>query len=64
MRWAGHLALIGMRKGVYGVLVGKPEENILPGRCNRWEGNIKMDLRELGSEGMDWIDLAQEWDKC
>jgi hypothetical protein len=42
------MSRLGMRRGVYGVLVGKPEEKILPGRCNRWEGNIKMDLRELG----------------
>jgi hypothetical protein len=54
---------MGMRRGVYGVLVGKPEETILPGRCNRWEGDIKIDLKELGWEGMYWIDLAQDWDK-
>jgi len=52
-----------MRRGVYSVLVGKPEEKRLPGRRNRWEGNIKMDIQELGWEGMDWIDLTQDWDK-
>ena len=57
------MASMGMRRGVYGVLVGKPEEKILPGRCNRWEGDIKIDLKELGWEGMYWIDLAQDWDK-
>jgi hypothetical protein len=54
---------MGMRGSVYRVLVGKPEGKSLPGRRNRWEGNIKMDLPELGWEGMDWIDLAQDWDK-
>ena len=44
--------------------MGKPEERSLPGRRNRWEGNIKMDFQELGWESMDWIDLAQDWDKC
>jgi len=52
-----------MRTGVYSVLVWKPEEKRLPGRRNRWEGNIKMDLQELGWKSMDWIDLTQDWEK-
>jgi hypothetical protein len=45
MRWAGHVACMGERIDVYGVLVGKPEGNRLLGRPrSRWENNIKMDL--------------------
>jgi hypothetical protein len=47
-------------KGVYGVLVGRPEGKSPPGRPRRrWEDNIKMDLRELGIDGTNWIRLAQ-----
>jgi hypothetical protein len=45
------------------ILVGKPEGNRLfggPGR--RWMDNIKMDLREIGWGGMDWINLAEDRD--
>jgi len=43
--------------------VGKPEGKRLLGRPRRsWEDNIKMDLQEVGCEGMDWIDLAQNRD--
>jgi hypothetical protein len=45
------------------VLVGKPEGRRPLGRPSRWEDNIKMDLREVGWEGMDWIDLAQDRDR-
>ena len=56
MRWAGHVACLGERKGVYKVLVGKPEEKRQLGRPRRrWEDNIKM-----GCGSMDWIDLAQD----
>ena len=45
MRWAGHVALMGERRGVYRVLVGKPEGKRPLGRPRRrWEDNIKMDL--------------------
>jgi len=54
---------MGIRRVVCRVLVGKPEERSLPGRRNRGEGNIKMEIQELGWEGTDWIDLAQDWDK-
>ena len=48
---------------MYRVLVGKPEGKRPLGRPRRkWEGNIKMDLQEVGLEGMDWIDLAQDRD--
>jgi hypothetical protein len=48
MRWAGHVERIGERKGVYSVLVGKPEGKRLLGRTGcRWEDNIKMDFQEV-----------------
>jgi hypothetical protein len=44
--------------------VGNPEEKIPLGRLTRrWVDNIKMDLREIGSGGMDWIDLVQDRDQ-
>ena len=64
MRWAGHVALMGERKGVYRVLVGKPEgKRPLERPRRRWEDNIKMDLQEAGCGGTDWIDLAQDRDR-
>jgi hypothetical protein len=49
----------GERRGAYRDLVGKPEGRRPLGRPKRrWEDNIKMDLREVGWEGADWIDLA------
>ena len=51
------------RKGVYKVLVGKPERKRPPGRpSRRWENNIKMDLQEVEYDGMDWIELVQDRD--
>ena len=59
MRWAGYVARMGESRGVYRVLVGKPEGKRLLGRPRRrWEDNIKMDLQEVGCGGMDWIELA------
>jgi len=50
---------MGERRVVYRVLFGKPEGKRSVGRPRlRWEFNIKMDLPEVGCEGMDWIDLA------
>ena len=56
MRWAGHVAGMRERRGIYRVLVGKPEGKRPHGRpiC-RWEDNNKMDLQEVGYGGMDWI---------
>jgi len=52
------------RRGVYRVLVGKPEGKRPLGRLShRWEDNIKMDLQELGCGVMDWIELAQDRDR-
>jgi len=64
MRWAGHVARMGERRGVYRVLLGKPERKRPLGRPRRrWDDNIKMDLQEVGSGGMDWIELAQDRDR-
>jgi hypothetical protein len=64
LRWAGHVALMGERRGPYRALVGKPEGRRPLGRPRRrWEDNIKMDLREVGWGGMDWINLAQDRDR-
>ena len=61
MRWAGHIARMGKSRGVFRVLVGKPEGKRPLGRPrHRWEDNIKMDLQEVDREGMDWIDVAQD----
>jgi hypothetical protein len=50
---------------VYRVLVGKPEGKRLPGRPrHRWKDNIKIKIQEGGCEGMDWIELAQDRDRC
>jgi hypothetical protein len=64
MRWAGHVARMGEGRGVYSVLVGKPEGKRQLGRPRRrWEDNI----RELGIDGANWIQLAQNrvhWRTC
>jgi len=64
MRWAGHVAHMGEEKGVYRVLVGKPEGR-RPLRIlrRRWVDNIRMDLQEVGCGCMDWIGLAQDGDR-
>ena len=54
MRWARHVSRVGERRGVYRVLVGKPEGKRPLGRPRRrWENNIKLDLEEVGCVGMD-----------
>jgi len=62
MRWAGNIARTGERRGVYGVLVGKPEGKRKLGKPrHRWEDNIKIQDVECGV--MDWLELAQDWDR-
>ena len=64
MRWAGHVARMGARRGVYRALVGKPEgKRPLGRRRRRWEDNIKMDLQEVGGGRGDWMELAQDRDR-
>ena len=64
IRWAGHVVRMGDRRGVYMVLVGKPEGKRPLGRPRRrWEDNIKMDLQEVGCGDMDWMVLAQDRDR-
>jgi hypothetical protein len=54
---------MGERRGAYRALVGNPEGRRPLGRPRRrWEDNIKMDLREVGWGGMDWINLALDRD--
>jgi len=63
MAWAGHVVCMGDRRGVYRVLVGKPERKRPLGRLRRrWKDNIKMGIQGVGCGGMDWIDLAQDRD--
>jgi hypothetical protein len=68
MRWAGHVASMGEGRDVYRVLVGRPEGKRPLGRPRcRWEDNIKMDLREIGIDGANWIWLVQDtvqWRAC
>ena len=64
MRWAGYVARVVERRGVYGVLMGKPEGMRPLGRPrHRWEDNIKVDFQEVGCGGVDWIELAQDRDR-
>jgi hypothetical protein len=64
MRWAGHVARMGEERKVYKVLVGKPEGKRPLGRPRRrWEDGIRMDLREIGLGGVDWIRLSQNRDR-
>jgi len=54
-------ACMGEMKNAFTILVGKPEgKRLLVRPRHRWEDNIRMDLRELGWEGVDWIHLAQD----
>jgi hypothetical protein len=54
----------GAKRNAYRILLGKPEGKRLLGRqSRRWMNNIKMDLREIGWDGIDWIDLAQDRDR-
>jgi hypothetical protein len=61
MRWAGNVAPMGEGRGLYGVLGGSPEaKRPLRRSWRRWPDNIKMDLRETGIDGVNWIRLAQD----
>jgi hypothetical protein len=61
MTWAAHVARVGEGRGVYRVLVGGPEGKRPLGKPRRrWENNIKLDLKEIGIDGKNWIQLAQD----
>jgi len=64
MRFAGHVACMGEERGVYRVLMGKPEGRRPLGRPRRrWVDNIRMDLQEVGCGYMDSNGLARDRDK-
>jgi hypothetical protein len=64
MRWTGHVARMEETRYAYRILVGEPEGKRPLGRPRRrWVDNIKIDLRELGWDGMAWIELAQAMDQ-
>jgi hypothetical protein len=64
MRWAEHVARMGAKWNASRILVGNPEgKRPLGRRRRRCVDNIKMDLREIGWDGMDWIDLVQVRDQ-
>jgi hypothetical protein len=64
MRWAGHVAQMGTKRNAYRILVGNPEGKRPLGRPRRrWVDNIKIDLRKIGWDGMDWIELAEDRDQ-
>jgi hypothetical protein len=61
LRWAGHVAYMGKGRNVYRVLVGRPESKRPQGiPRRRWEDNIKLDFREIGIDGANWIQLPQD----
>jgi hypothetical protein len=61
MGWTRHVTSMGEGRGIYRVLVGRPEGKRPLGRSRRrWEDNIKMDLMEIGIDGKNWIQLAQD----
>jgi hypothetical protein len=64
MRWVGHVARMGQKRNAYSILVGEPESKRPLRRPRRRRvDNIKIDLREIEWDGMDWINLAQDRDQ-
>jgi hypothetical protein len=64
MRWAVHVTRFGERRGLYRVLVGKPERKRPLGRPRRrWDDNVKVNLQEVGCGVMDWIEVDQDRDR-
>jgi hypothetical protein len=63
MEVKGHIACMGGMRNAYRDFVVKPEGKTPIGRPRRrWEDNIKMELRDIGWGGMDWIQVAQDKD--
>jgi hypothetical protein len=64
MRLAGHVARMGVKMNSYRIVVGQPEgETLLVRSRRRWVDNIKMDLRDVGWDVAEWIDVAQDRDQ-
>jgi len=64
MRWTGHVACMGERRGAYRVLLGKPDGRRPLSRLrHRWENKIKMDIQNVRWGDTDWTDLFQERDR-
>jgi hypothetical protein len=64
MRWAGHVARMGEKRNAYRIMVGKPGGRRPLGRPRcRWVDLVKIDLRVIGWDVVDWIDLAQDRDQ-
>ncbi|KAJ4432681.1 hypothetical protein ANN_21304 [Periplaneta americana] len=64
LRWAGHVARMGESRNAYRLLAGRPEGKRPLGRPRRrWEDNIKMNLREVGYDDRECINLAQDGDQ-
>jgi hypothetical protein len=64
IRWPGYVARMEKKRNAYRTSVGKPEGKRPLGKTRRrWVVNVDMDLREIGWDGMDWIDVAQDMDQ-
>jgi hypothetical protein len=64
MRWAGHVAQMWAKGNLYRILMEKPEGKRPLGRPRRrWLDNIKINLREIECDGVDWIDLPEVTDQ-
>jgi hypothetical protein len=64
MRWAGHVGRMGAKTNAYRILVGKREGKRRLGKLrHRWVDSINMDVRAIGWDGEDWIDMAQDSDQ-
>jgi hypothetical protein len=64
LRLAGHVAHVGVMRDAYKNLLGNPEEKGPISRPRRrWDNNIKMDVKEIGLESLDWIHMAQDRDR-
>jgi len=63
MRWVRHVAQMGIMRNAYSILVRKSEVKRPLGRPKRgWKDNIRMDLREIGWEVVNWIHLIKDRD--
>jgi hypothetical protein len=65
IRWAGYVPRMREWRGIYRILVKKPEGKKPSGRPRRrWEDNIKMDCHVVGCGGMGWVEVAQDRGRC